>query len=280
MVDLSRRDLIEINEPEKSWAVPNLSDVWQHRELVYFLGRRDVVVRYKQTIMGVLWVVLQPLLLALVFSVFLGLLARHVPSEHVSYPVFVLTGMTIWLFLSTALSRCSESTISNAPLISKVYFPRLAIPLSSLLLPVVDFIAAFAVLIVVMLAYGTVPPVRIVLVPFLLLLAAGTVLGLGLWFSAFVVRYRDVKQVIPFLIQAMIFVTPVVYPLSIIPSQYRVIYALNPFVGILEGFRWLVLPDAPAPGLLLLVPAATTIILVLGGLIYFRRAESAFADVI
>ena len=273
-------DLVEINEPPKSWTLPRLRDVWRHRELVYFLGRRDVAVRYKQTIMGVLWVVLQPLLLALIFSVFLGLLARHVPSEGVPYPVFALAGMTMWLFLATALSKCSESTISNAPLISKVYFPRLVIPFSALLQPAVDFAAAVVVLVVVMLAYGAVPSIRILLLAPMLLLATGTALGLGLWFAALVVRYRDVRQVIPFLIQALIFVTPVVYPLSVIPSHYRVIYSLNPFVAVLEGFRWVVLPHAPSPGLLFLLPLATSIVFVVGGLLYFAKAEAAFADVI
>jgi len=277
---MSDAEIIEVNAPPARWSFPSLSDVWKHRELVYFLGRRDVSVRYKQTVIGVLWVVVQPLLFAAIFSVFLGLLARSLPSEGAPYPVFALTGMTLWLFLSSALARSSDSTTSNSALISKVYFPRLVIPFSALLLPVVDFVAAFAVLLLVMLAYGVVPPARIVFVPALLVLALGTAFGLGLWFSALVVRYRDIRQVIAFLIQALLFVTPVVYPLTVIPEHYRVLYSLNPFVAVLEGFRWLVLPHAPSPGLLLLLPAAIGIVLVLAGLVYFARAEAAFADVI
>jgi lipopolysaccharide transport system permease protein len=272
--------VIEINEPASRLAFPSLREVWRHRELIYYLGRREVAVRYRQTFMGVLWVVLQPLLLAAIFTLFLGLLDRHVPSGGVAYPLFVLAGMTMWLFLSGALGKCSESTISNAQLISKVYFPRLVIPLSALIQPLVDFVASFVVLVVLIFIDGTVPPARIVLMPLLLILAAGSALSVGLWFSALIVRYRDVKQVITFLLQALIFVTPVLYPLSIIPSSYRILYSLNPFVGVLETYRWLVLPDAPAPGAVLLVSVTTTVLLIVSGLVYFGRAENDFADVV
>jgi lipopolysaccharide transport system permease protein len=276
---MAAADLIEVNEPARRWAFPPLRDVWEHRELVYYLGRRDLAVRYKQTVVGALWAVLQPLLLAAVFSVFLGLIAR-VPSQGVPYPLFALVGMTMWFFFSTAITRCSESTVGSVELISKVYFPRVIIPIAALVQPAVDFVIATAVLLVVMTAYGVLPGAGALLIPVMFLLSAVIALGIGLWLSALVVRYRDVRHVVPFMIQTMLFVTPVVYALDLIPSGYRLLYAINPLVAVLEGWRWALLPDAPSPGWLLLIPLASGIVLIMTGLIYFQRAESSFADVI
>jgi lipopolysaccharide transport system permease protein len=270
----------EVNEPPKPWAVPRLRELWERRELLYFLGRRDVAVRYKQTAVGVTWVILQPILLALIFSVFLGLLTRNIPTNGIPYPLFALAGMTMWLFFSNAMSRSAESTVSNVELVSKVYFPRLAIPLAAIAQPAVDFIFSFCVLVLVMFIYGVVPDPRIVLIPVVFVLACVIAVGIGLWLSALVVRYRDVRHIVPFLVQTLIFVTPVVYPLSLIPKEAQPIYALNPLVGVFETFRWILFPGSPSPGWLLLISVVAGALLVLGGLFYFQRAEAEFADVI
>ncbi|HKF80026.1 MAG TPA: ABC transporter permease [Thermoleophilaceae bacterium] len=265
--------------PVSGWSLPNLKELRHSLDLVYFLAKRDVTVRYKQTAVGALWAVLQPLLLAVVFSVFLGRVS-HLPSEHVPYALFALTGMTMWLFFATAISRCSDSTISSAELISKVYFPRLAIPIAAMMPPIMDFAASFAVLLAVLLVFGQVPGIQILLVPVVFAVALALALGIGFWLSATIVRYRDISNVVTFMTTLLLFITPVLYPLSLISKAYQPLYALNPLVGVLETFRWAVLPDASPPGLLLLIPATTGIALILTGLLYFERAERRFADVI
>jgi lipopolysaccharide transport system permease protein len=265
--------------PPTSWPLPSLREIWRHADLIYFLARRDVAVRYKQTAVGGLWAVLQPLLLAAIFTIFLGQLT-DVPSEGTPYALFALTGMVMWLFIANATARCSESTIASSDLISKVYFPRIAVPLSAVLAPVVDFVAAFAVLIAVLTVAGEAPTLRVLLAPGVFAVAGVVTIGVGLWLSAIVVRYRDVSLVVPFLIQVLLFTTPILYPLSLVPDAYQALYALNPFVGVLETFRWTVLPDAEAPGLLLLISAGMGVVLVVSGLFYFARAQQRFADVI
>jgi lipopolysaccharide transport system permease protein len=266
-------------EPPTGWPRPPLREIWQSADLVYFLARRDVAVRYKQTAIGALWAVLQPVLLAGIFTIFLGQLT-DVPSEGTPYALFALTGMVMWLFVANAIARCSESTISSSDLISKVYFPRMAVPLSAVMAPVVDFVAAFVVLVVVLLVAGETPGIQILLVPVVFAVAVLMTLGVGLWLSATVVRYRDVSLVVPFVIQVLLFTTPILYPLSLVPDGYQALYALNPLVGVLETFRWAVLPDASAPGLLLLISAGTGGLLLVTGLYYFTRAQARFADVI
>jgi lipopolysaccharide transport system permease protein len=266
-------------EPPSGWPRPPLRELWHSADLVYFLARRDVAVRYKQTAVGALWAVLQPLLLAGIFTVFLGQLT-DVPSEGTPYALFALTGMVMWLFVANAIARCSESTISSSDLISKVYFPRMAVPISAVMAPVADFIAAFVVLVVILLAAGETPGVQILLAPVVFAVAVLMTLGVGLWLSATVVRYRDVSLVVPFVIQVLLFTTPILYPLSLVPDSYQALYALNPLVGVLETFRWAVLPDASAPGLLLLISAGTGGLLLVTGLFYFTRAQARFADVI
>jgi lipopolysaccharide transport system permease protein len=269
-----------INAPPKRWAIPRLKELWGHRELIYFLGWRDVSVRYKQTVVGAAWVILQPILLAIVLSVFLGLITRSIPSDGVPYPLFALAGMTLWLFFANGLSKCSESTVTNVELISKVYFQRLVIPVAALIQPAFDFLVSFCVLVLVMLVYGVVPDLKILLMPVVFVFAALTAGGAGIWLSALIVRYRDVRHVIPFLIQTLIFITPVLYPLSLVPQRFQAIYAINPLTGVFEAFRWVLFPDAPAPTLPLLVSAVTGAMIVVAGLFYFQRAESSFADVI
>ena len=265
--------------PATGWRLPDLKELARSIDLVYFLAKRDVTVRYKQTAVGAVWAVLQPLLLAGIFSLFLGQLT-DIPSDGVPYALFALAGMTMWLFLSGAINRSAESTIASRDLIAKVYFPRLIVPIAAVAAPAVDFVAAFTVLVVILIAAGEVPGPQVVLAPLVFGLALAVAVGIGLWLSALVVRYRDISLAVPFMTQVLLFVTPILYPLSLVPSEYRELYALNPLVGLLETFRWTVLADAPAPGLPLLVSAATGLILLGGGLLFFGRAERRFADVI
>jgi lipopolysaccharide transport system permease protein len=269
-----------VNLPASRWSPPDLRAVWDHRYLVYVLGRRDIAIRYKQTIVGAAWAIIQPVALAAVFTVFLGLIAQPPTPAGVPYSVFALTGMTMWLFFAGAISRASESVVGNETLISKVYFPRLVIPVASLLAPAADFVVSFVVLLVALVAFGVTLEPEILAVPAIFAVAVCVALGLGLWFSALNVRYRDVHIIVPFLIQVLIFVTPVVYALDLVPEDLRALYALNPLVGVLEAFRWAMLPGADAPGTLLLIPVATSIVLLVTGLLYFDRAEKSFADVI
>jgi lipopolysaccharide transport system permease protein len=251
-----------------------------HRDLLYLLARREVSVRYKQSVIGILWAVLQPVLLAVVFSVFLGHLA-HVPSEPgVPYPPFAVSGMVLWLFFAGAMSSGSESTVANERLISKVYFPRVIIPLAAVCPPLVDFCVAFVVVVITLFIYGIVPPVQIFLMPLVLGLALITAAGIALWLSALNVRYRDVHHAIPFLILLGLFVTPISYPLSVVPHSVRAIYSLNPLVGVLEAYRWMLFPGSAWPGAIILIPIAVSALLLVTGALYFHRAESTFADVI
>jgi homopolymeric O-antigen transport system permease protein len=277
----SSSEPLELNLPPKRWSVPDLREVWDRRELIYFLGRRDVAVRYKQTIVGVAWVVLQPVLLTGVFSVFVGLLGRNrISTFGVPYPVFSLTGMTLWLFLAACVAKASDSTVSNVELISKVYFPRLVIPIAALLAPSVDFVVTFLLLIIVMLAYGVAPTAQLFVLPLACGVAVITALGIGIWLSALVVRFRDVRLVVPFLMQVLLFATPVLYRLEQLPAHLRVVYSLNPLVAPMELFRWAVLPGASAPGAAVALSVAVSVVVLLGGLLYFVRAEASFADII
>lgn len=270
---------IAIMRPPHGWPRPRLDEIWHSADLVYFLAKRDITIRYRQTAIGVLWAILQPLMLTAIFAVFLGHLA-DVPSGGTPYALFALTGMTMWLFISTGVARCSESTIASAELISKVYFPRITVPLSALIAPMVDFVVAFVVLVAALIVTGEGLQVRLLLAPLVFALAFVVTLGIGLWLSAITVRYRDVSLTIPFVILVLLFTSPILYPLSLVPESYQTLYAFNPLVGVLETFRWSVLPDAAAPGWLVLVPALTGFVLLATGLMYFTRAERRFADVI
>jgi lipopolysaccharide transport system permease protein len=266
--------------PPSGWQPPNLREVWEYRDLLYFLVKRDVSIRYRQTLIGTVWAILQPLLLAVVFSVFLGHYANVPSGDGVPYPVFALTGMAMWLYFSQAMQFASDSTVASRELIGKVWFPRLVIPIAAVLPPAIDFLPAFAVALIVQLAYGVVPPVQILLVPFLALLTLFVALGIGLWLSALNVKYRDIRLAVPFLIMVGLFVTPIIYPFEAVPDAAQAFYALNPMVGVLEAYRWMLFPDADWPGLLLLIPLATSAVLLVTGAWYFARAERSFADVI
>jgi lipopolysaccharide transport system permease protein len=266
-------------EPPRRWEILNLRELWSYRELLFFLTWRDVKVRYKQTAIGVAWAVLQPLLTMLVFAVVFGAFIR-VPSDDVPYPVFAYVALLPWTFFATALTRAGGSLVTDASLITKVYFPRLLLPVSAVLSSALDFCVAFLLLLVLMAWYGIAPGPGVVTLPLFLLLAFLTALGCGLWLSALNVRYRDIAYVIPFLIQVWFFLTPVAYPSSLVPARWRALYGLNPMAGVVEGFRWALLGTAGTPGVTLVVSAAVVAIVFLGGVFWFRRLEQGFADVV
>jgi lipopolysaccharide transport system permease protein len=266
-------------KPTKGFLRLNLKEIWQYRELLYFLVWRDVKVRYKQTALGAAWAVLQPVLTMVVFSVFFGRLAK-MPSDGVPYPVFAFTGLLPWQLFAFALNESSNSLVSSQHLITKVYFPRLVVPIASVLAGLVDFGIAFVVLLGMMLFYGIVPTSAIVMLPLLVLFAVVTALSVGIWLSTLNVKYRDVRYTIPFLTQIWMFATPVAYPSSLVPQPWHTFYGLNPMAGVVEGFRWAMLGKAGHPGRLIWVSVAAVILLFVGGLFYFRRTESTFADVV
>lgn len=266
-------------KPAEGWSLPDFGELWRHRDLVYYLARRDVVVRYKQAFVGFFWAILQPLLLAAVFSVFLGQLARVESAPNVPYPLFVVSGLVVWLFFAAAVEKSARSTVESEGLISKIYFPRAIIPIAAVVPPIVDFTLAVIVLIGVGAIYGFYPEIQILAVPLCMALALCTALGLGFWLSAINVKYRDAGLVVPFAMMIGLFITPVVYPFDLVPENLQTLYAINPMVGVLEGFRWSML-GTEWPGALLLIPLASGIILLVSGAVYFERAQRSFADVI
>jgi lipopolysaccharide transport system permease protein len=265
-------------KPSKGLIRLNLGDVWAYHELLYFLIWRDVKVRYKQTVLGAVWAILQPGMTMVVFSVIFGRLAE-MPSEGVPYPVFAFTALLPWQLFAYALTESSNSLVGSQSLITKVYFPRLVIPIAAVLAGLVDFAIAFVALLALMWYYGIAPTVAIVWLPLFILLAIVTALAVGLWLSSLNVKYRDVRYVIPFLTQLWLFVTPVAYPSSLVPERWRALFGLNPMAGVVEGFRWALLGQAP-PGPLLLVSVVVVAVLLVGGLMYFRQMERTFADVV
>ena len=265
-------------QPSQGWNGRTLSDIWVYRELLYFFIWRDIKVRYKQTLLGAGWAIIQPLMTMVVFTIFFGHLAK-VPSDGLPYPVFSLMALVPWTYFASALAGCSTSLSGYQHIISKVYFPRLIIPIGAVVAPLVDFAIGFAILIGFMAWYRIVPGPSIVWLPALMLLALATAAGVGVWLAALNVRYRDVRYVVPFVVQLWMFATPVAYPASLVPARWRGVYGLNPMAGVIEGFRW-ALAGGPAPGVITLVSAAVVVVLIAGGAIYFRRLEGTFADVI
>ncbi len=265
--------------PSRGWTALNLRELWHYRELVYFLTWRDIQVRYKQTALGVAWIVLQPLLTTLVLTVIFGNLAR-LPSDGLPYAVFALAGLVPWNFFAGAFSRGSLSLVGSANLISKVYFPRLAIPIASVLAGAADLAIALVVLFGLALYYGLAPTAAVVALPLYLLLALGAALGVGLWLSALSVQYRDVAHVVPFFTQLWFYATPVVYPVSLVPERWRVWLGLNPMASVAEGFRWAVLGKAPPPAAMVLLSVGVVAALLVSGAYVFRRMERTFADVV
>ena len=266
-------------EPTRGWVALRLHEVFAYRELLFFLVWRDLKVRYKQTILGVAWAVLQPLLTMLVFALFFGRLAR-VPSDGVPYSLFAYTGLVPWTFFATGLTMASNSLVGSANLITKVYFPRLTIPLATVLAALVDLALAFPLLFGLMWWHGVWPTAQVVWLPVFIALAFATALGVGLWLSALNVHFRDVRHVVPFLTQLWMFATPIAYPSSLLPEQWRTLYALNPMVGVVEGFRWALLGANTRPGPMILVSSLAAVTLLVSGAFFFRRMERTFADVV
>ncbi len=265
--------------PPRGWVPLRLADLWEYRELLYFLIWRDIKVRYKQTVLGAAWAIIQPFFTMVVFSVVFGRLAR-IPSDGLPYPVFAYCALLPWQLFSHALIESSNSLVANERLITKVYFPRLVVPISAVLGGLLDFLIAFAVLIGMMMYYHITPSAAIWTVPLFLLLAVGAALGVGLWLSALNVQYRDVRYTIPFLTQFWLFATPVAYPSTLVPESWRALYGLNPMAGVVEGFRWALLGKTEGPGALLAVSVTIVILVLIGGLYYFQRMEKTFADVV
>jgi lipopolysaccharide transport system permease protein len=256
-----------------------IKELWEYRELLYFLVWRDVKVRYKQTALGATWAIIQPFLTMVVFSLFFGRLAK-VPSDGVPYPIFSYTALVPWSFFAYGLSQASNSIVSSSNLITKVYFPRLIIPIATVLSGIVDFVLAFAVLLGMMLYYGVTPALNVLWLPLFLLLALVTALGVGLWLSSLNVKYRDVRYIVPFITQFWMFATPIAYSSSLLSQPWRTIYGLNPMVGVVEGFRWALLGTKTAPGPIIAVSSLAALVIMIAGALYFRRMERTFADVV
>jgi lipopolysaccharide transport system permease protein len=266
-------------QPSRGWVSLRLKELWDYRELLYFLVWRDVKVRYKQTALGAAWAVIQPFSTMVLFSLFFGKLGK-MPSDGIPYPVFSYVALVPWAFFSVGLTHSSSSLVSSSNLLKKVYFPRLVIPISGVLSGVVDFGLAFLVLIGMMLYYGIVPGVRALWLPVFLLLAFVASLGVGLWLSSLNVKYRDIRYILPFLTQFWLFATPIAYPASLLPQPWRTVYGLNPMVGVVEGFRWALLGTNSSPGWMVFVSALVAVLVLVGGAFYFRRMEKTFADIV
>jgi lipopolysaccharide transport system permease protein len=266
-------------QPSRGWISLKLDELWDYRELVYFLTWRDVKVRYKQTALGVAWAVIQPLMTMIIFSVFFGRLAK-IPSEGVPYPLFNLVGLVPWNLFSNGLSHVSNSLIESSNVIKKVYFPRLAVPIGALLSCIVDFGLTFILLLGMLAYYRVHPPAAVVFLPLFILLTLVTCLGAGLWLAALNVQYRDVRYVVPFMVQLWLFATPIVYPSSLLSEPWRTLYGINPMVGVIEGSRWALLGTNTAPGPMILVSSAAALAILISGAFYFRTMERTFADVV
>jgi len=265
--------------PSTGWVDIRFQELWEYRELLYFLVWRDIKVRYKQTVLGAAWAILQPFLTMVIFSLFFGQLAK-MPSDGIPYPLFAFAALVPWTFFANGLNQSSNSLVASANLLKKVYFPRLMIPCASVFAGVIDFLFAFIVLLGMMVFFGFALTANIIWLPLLLVLALMTSLGVGLWFSALNVQFRDVRYTIPFLTQCWLFATPIAYPSSLLSEPWRTLYGINPMVGVVEGFRWALLGTDTAPGSMIVVSTFMAIILFIGGIFYFKRMEKTFADIV
>jgi len=266
-------------ERSRGWVSLQLLELWRYRELVYFLTWRDVKVRYKQTLLGAAWAILQPVLTMLIFSLFFGRLA-HMPSDGIPYPIFTFAALVPWTFFSNGLTLSANSLVGNASLITKVYFPRLAVPIATVLSGVIDFVLAFVILLVLMRGWHVAPSSTIVWLPLFMLLALVTALGTGLWLSAMNVQFRDVRYTVPFLTQLWLFATPIAYPSSLLHEPWRTLFGINPMVGAVEGFRWALFGHVPLPLTAIVVSSVVAIAVLVTGALYFRRMERTFADIV
>ena len=266
-------------QPPRGLGSLDVAALWEYRELLYFLVWRDVKVRYKQTFIGASWAIFQPAMTMAIFTVVFGNFAK-IPSDGLPYAVFAYTALLPWTYFSTALSRSATGLVSNANLITKVYFPRVIVPLASVIAPAVDFLFAFLLLLGLMAWFGIVPTWGILVLPLFFLLAMITALAIGLWLAPLNARYRDVGHTIPFVTQFWMFASPVVYPVSLIPESWRLLYSLNPMVGVIEGFRWALLGKGDTDFSPMLVSVAVVLVLLIGGVVFFKRMERTLADVI
>ncbi|MFX1552314.1 MAG: ABC transporter permease [Promethearchaeota archaeon] len=265
--------------PSRGWRLPPIRDIWAYRELLYFLVWRDLKVRYKQTVLGILWAIIQPFFLMVIFSIFFGKLGK-IPSEGIPYPIFTYVALLPWSYFAQSLNGCSNSLVGNSHLITKVYFPRLIIPISSVISGLVDFGISFSILLVMMYYYQIFPSLTFLLVPLLILMAMAIALGVGLWLSALNVQYRDIRYATSFLIQFWFFATPVVYPSSLVHGMWRFFYGLNPMVGVVEGFRRALLGKGQILNLMFAISIIVILFLIITGTLYFQRMERRFSDIV
>jgi lipopolysaccharide transport system permease protein len=270
--------VLRITPPSRWWELP-FGEMWDYRELLYFFVWRDIKIRYKQTAIGAAWAVLQPFLTMLVFSLFFGKLA-HIPSQGLPYPIFYYSALLPWMYFAGALQSATNTIVENQRLITKVYFPRLILPFSSVLSGLVDFGISFLMFAAMMIYYGIRPTAGILWLPVFLLLAVLTALGVGLWLCALNAIYRDVRYVLPFLVQFWMFASPVAYPSSLVPEKWRWLYGLNPMAGVIEGFRWSLAGKGEPPGHLIFVSAGVVAAVLLSGIAYFQKMETTIADVV
>ena len=274
--NVTNKTPVTIIKPSKGWLPVDLHELWEYRDLLYFFVWRDIKIRYKQTFLGFAWALIQPLLAMIIFTLFFGNLAK-IPSDGIPYPIFTYAALLPWTLFSESLTRSTNSMVTNANIIQKVYFPRVALPISSVLSPLLDFGIAFTILILMMVYYSIMPTTNIILLPAFILLAVITSLGIGLWTSALNAMYRDFQYVIPFIIQIWMYASPVVYPVSMIPEKYQFLYGLNPMAGVIEGFRWVVL-GADAPKSVIIVSVAISILILVSGAFFFQHMQKTFAD--
>lgn len=270
---------VVVLRPRTGYLDLDLAEVWRYRELLYFLIWRELKVRYKQAAIGAGWAIIQPVFMVLIFSAVFGMFAR-IPSDGFPYPVFAFTAVLAWTYFSQALGRCSTGLVDDAELIRKIYFPRLILPFAAVVAPLVDLLIALPILLAMMLWYGIIPSPNILMLPLFVLLALLLALACGLWLGPINVRYRDIKHVIPFLIQVWMYASPVVYPVSMVPERWQLLYSLNPMVGVIEGFRWAVLGQGSPNLVAIAISAVAVLVLLAGGLVYFSRMQRYFADVI
>jgi lipopolysaccharide transport system permease protein len=266
-------------EARRGWLALDLGELWAYRDLVYFFVWRDIKVRYKQTAIGAAWAILQPVLTMLVFSLFFGKLAR-IPSQGLPYAIFYYSALLPWMYFATAMQGATNIVVENQRVITKIYFPRVVLPIASVLSGLLDFGISFAVLLALMAYYRIVPSRAVVWLPLFALLAVLTALGVGLWLSALNAMYRDVRYVVPFLVQFWMFASPVAYPSSLVPEKWRWLYGLNPMAGVIEGFRWALTGHGQPPSILLAASSLAVVVLVLGGLVYYHAVEGTIADVV
>jgi lipopolysaccharide transport system permease protein len=266
-------------QARRAWLALDLGELWAYRELLYFFVWRDIKVRYKQTVIGAAWAILQPVLTMLVFSLFFGKLAK-IPSQGLPYPIFYYSALLPWMYFATAMQGATNIVVDNQRVITKIYFPRVVLPIASVLSGLLDFAISFGVFLIMMAYYRIMPLSSVIWLPAFLLLAVLTALGVGLWLSALNALYRDVRYVVPFLVQFWMFASPVAYPSSLVPERWRWLYGLNPMAGVIEGFRWALTGHGQPPGILMTASSGAVLVLVFSGLVYYHAVEGTMADVV